>query len=180
MRSAIELSVFISLASAIAACFSAYFSFRSSRVASRISQANLYLKFHDQYSGDQMVDDLRNLRAWRDKHGENFAEVWADGFAKGDVEAVAVDKSRRRVKYAYFGLADLVTNGFISKRLAKVALQAQGIDLLYEVAEPLDQALNPAYRKAKYDALWRLQKYTGKPQPLSHGTRVVGLKPPSD
>ena len=70
------VSVGVAACSAIAAAVSAYFSRRSSRTATDAAATTLILKFRDQYGTEEMLIDLRNLRAWHDIHGSKFAETW--------------------------------------------------------------------------------------------------------
>src|SRR5262249_4606451 len=88
----------IMLAAAVAAAVSAYFSWRSSRTAANVAATTLILKFRDQYASDEMLIDLRNLRAWYDRHGSSkFAKTWQENLERNDREALIVDGSRRRV-----------------------------------------------------------------------------------
>jgi hypothetical protein len=70
------VSVGVAACSAIAAAVSACFSSLSSRTAADAAAINLVLKFRDQYATNEMLIDLRNLRAWHNKHGSKFAETW--------------------------------------------------------------------------------------------------------
>jgi hypothetical protein len=79
-------SVVVAAFSAIAAAISAYFSSRSSRTAADAAATTLILKFRDQYATDAMLIDLRNLRAWHDRHGSSkFAKTWQEKFEQKDV-----------------------------------------------------------------------------------------------
>jgi type II secretory pathway pseudopilin PulG len=82
-------SVVMAAFSAIAAAISAYLSSRSSRTAANVAATNLILKFRDQYATDAMLIDLRNLRAWHDRHGSSkFAKTWQEKLEQKDEEAL--------------------------------------------------------------------------------------------
>jgi hypothetical protein len=98
-------SVIVAAFSAFAAAISAYFSSRSSKAAADVAATTLILKFRDQYATDEMMIDLRNLRAWHDKHGSKFAEMWREKLKQKDREAQIVDRSRRRVTRTYLKIA---------------------------------------------------------------------------
>jgi len=153
----------IMLASVGVACVSAYFSWRSSEVAANGSQATLYLKFQEQYASGQMLQDLRNLRSWREKYGPDFASRWAKQYEQNNPEALAVNESRRRVSHFYGAIADLYRNGLLSE--PRLLTNFQGIDLWFEVVEPLEKALNPDYDKSQFDALYSLNGSSGRGQP---------------
>jgi hypothetical protein len=101
-------SVGVASCSAIAAAISAWFSWRSSQTATNAAATaanaaataadaaatNLILKFRDRYASDEMMIDLRNLRAWHDKHGSKFAETWRDKLKQKDEEAHARPQRR--------------------------------------------------------------------------------------
>ena len=116
--------------SAVAAGFSAWFSFRSSRTATDVAVTNLVLKFREQYASDTMLDDLRNLRAWKDKHGPQFAETWAVMLSRGDEEARVVDRARRHVSSFFGAIIDLHDTGLVPKRIKKLLTDFEGFDVL--------------------------------------------------
>jgi hypothetical protein len=138
--------------SAIAAAFSACFSSRSSRTAADIAAANLILKIRDHYASNEMFIDLRNLRAWHDKYGSQFAETWRRKL-KNDEEAQIVDASRRRVTSFFSNIIDLHDTGLVPKRIEKLLTDFAGFDLLYTIVEPLERALSPDYDKPRFDKL---------------------------
>ena len=105
--------------SAIAAAVSACFSWRSSRTAANAALTTLILKFRDQYATNEMFIDLRNLRAWHDKYGSQFAVTWQQKL-KNDKEAQIVDRSRRRVTGFFSDIIDLHDAGLVPKRIEKL------------------------------------------------------------
>ena len=112
-------SVGVAAISAIAAMISACFSSRSSRTAADAAATTLILKFRDQCATNEMLIDLRNLRAWYDKHGSKFAETWRDKLKQNDKEALIVDASRRRVSNFFSSIIDLHDTGLVPRRTKK-------------------------------------------------------------
>ena len=151
MASAIAAAI-----SAIAAACSACFSWRSSRTAADAAATALILKIRDRYASNEMFVDLRNLRAWQDKHGSQFAETWRQQL-KNDNEAQIVDASRRRVTSFFSNIIDLHDTGLIPKRIEKLLTDFAGFDLLYTIVEPLERAFSPDYDKPRFDKLRALR-----------------------
>src|SRR5262249_43027297 len=144
MASAVAAAV-----SAAASAFSACFSSRSSRTAADTAATTLVLRFRDEYASDEMLTDLRNIRAWHDKYAPRFTETWREKLKQNDGEALIVDRSRRRVTSFFSGIIDLHDAGFIPKRIEKLLTDFDGFDLLYSVVEPLERELNPDYDKIR-------------------------------
>jgi hypothetical protein len=153
---------FWTFAAAIAAWAAAVFSQQSSRTAADASQAALYLRFQQQYAGDEMWRDLRNLRSWKEMpHDEDFARKWARLYRDNNEEALTVDRSRRRVSHFFDAIAVLSEKQLISEDIAKLLTRFQGIDLFFEVVEPLEKALNENYDKSSFDILYALRPTSG-------------------
>jgi hypothetical protein len=146
----------IMLAAAVAAAFSAYFSWCSSQTAANAAATALILKIRDRYASDEMFVDLRNLRAWHDKYGSQFAATWQQKL-QNDEEAQIVDASRRRVTGFFSNIIDLHDTGLIPKRIEKLLTDFAGFDLLYTIVQPLERALSPDYDKARFDKLRALR-----------------------
>lgn len=157
-------SVGVAACSAIAAAFSACFSSRSSRTAADAAATaadaaatTLILKFRDQYATREMLFDLRNLRAWHDKHGSKSPETWREKLRQNDEEALIVDAARRRVTNFFSNIIDLHDTGLVPKRIEKLLTDFSGFDLLYSVVEPLERAFSPDYDKTRFDKLRELR-----------------------
>jgi hypothetical protein len=159
------MSAIGTLASAIAAWRSAYFSSQSSRTAADAArtaadatETGLILRFVTQYASNEMLADLRKLRAWFDSHGgSTFATTWREKLEQGDKEALEVDSARRRVSHFFCAIIDLQKAGLLSDRVKKVVSGFDGFDLVHRVVEPLEEALNPAYNKEYFDKLRELR-----------------------
>ena len=148
----------IMLVSVIVAAISAGLSWRASQTAANLAATNLILKFRDQYASNEMFVDLRNLRAWYDRHGSSrFAKTWQQQLQQNDPDAEIVDRSRRRVTSFFSDIIDLHDAGLVPKRIEKLLTHFAGFDLLYTVVEPLENALNPNYDRALFDRLRMLR-----------------------
>lgn len=139
--------------SAIAAAVSAIFSWRSSQRAADTAATALILKFRDQYATNEMFVDLRNLRAWHDKNGSRFAETWRQKLQQNDPDAQIVDRSRRRVASFFSNIAYLRNAGLVPKRAEKLLVDFAGLELFYNVVEPMEQELGSDYDKTPFQSL---------------------------
>jgi hypothetical protein len=151
-------SVGVAAISAIAAAVSACFSWRASRTAACFAATTLILKYRDQYGTNAMLIDLHNLDAWHDKHGPSkFAETWRKKRGQNDKEALTVDASRRRVSHFFSSIVDLHDAGLVPKRIKKLLIDFDGLDVYYSVVEPLERELNPGYNKTPFQTLRKLR-----------------------
>jgi hypothetical protein len=136
---------------AIAAVFSAGFSRRSSQDAAKTAQATLFLSLQRQYAGDEMLEDLRKLRSWREEQGADFVSKWEEQW-ETNPETRSVNESRRRVLHFFGAIADLYRVGLLSEPLAR-ALTPRDSAILFEIVEPLEKQLNPNYNRAHFKTL---------------------------
>ena len=95
-----------------------------------------------EYFDSKMVDDLRTLRAWRDKNPENFATEWLRQLGNNSTEAAAVEAARRRVKGYFVKAARLYSNSLISKDALRAVAFVNGLNIFYDVVVPLGLELN--------------------------------------
>jgi hypothetical protein len=145
--------------SAIAAAVSAVFSWRSSQRAADTAATALILKFRDQYATNEMVVDLRNLRAWHDKYDSQFAETWRQRLQQDDPdpEALIVDRSRRRVTSFFSNIAYLHSADLVPKGAKKLLIDFAGLDVFFNEVELLERALSSDYDKAPFESLRNLR-----------------------
>jgi hypothetical protein len=136
---------------AIAAVFSAWFSRRSSQDAAKTAPATLFLSLQRQYTGDEMLADLRKLRSWREQQGADFVSKWEEQW-ETNPETRSVNESRRRVLHFFGAIADLYRAGLLSEPLAR-ALTPRDSAILFEIVEPLERQLNPHYNRAHFKTL---------------------------
>ena len=150
-------SVILAAVSAIAAAVSACFSWRSSRTAANVAATTLILKFRDRYATNDMLIDLHNLCAWRDKHSPKFAQTWGKKRQQGDKEALIVDASRRRVSHFFSSIADLRGAGLVPKQIKGLLTDFDGLDVFYSVVQPLERELSPDYNETPFKTLRKLR-----------------------
>jgi hypothetical protein len=151
---------------AVAAVFSAWFSRRSSHDAAKTAQATLFLSLQRQYASDEMLEDLRKLRSWREEQGPDFASKWEEQ-RETNPATRGVNESRRRVSHFFGAIADLYRAGLLSEPLAR-ALTPRDSAILFEVVEPLERQLNANYNRAHFKTLRRLVS------PKRHGFFLMG------
>jgi hypothetical protein len=139
---------------AVAAVFSAWFSRRSSQDAAKTAQATLFLSLQREYASDEMLEDLRKLRSWREQQGADFVSKWEEQW-ETNPETRSVNESRRRVSHFFGAIADLYRVGLLSEPLAR-ALTPRDPAILLEIVEPLERQLNPNYNRSHFKTLRRL------------------------
>jgi hypothetical protein len=85
---------------------------------------------------------------------ENFAMEWKNTKLGKDEWAKEIDNARRKVTGYFINLAQLYSDSFISANLLRTLTRHHGINVLFDVNEPLERALNPSgYAKRYFDIL---------------------------
>jgi hypothetical protein len=159
-------SVIVTFFSVVVACVSAFYSRRSSQIAAKSAQAALYLRFQQEYATDKMLDDLNELRDWQQEYPLDFANRWGEQYFKKPKtdKACSLNKARRHVSHFFGAIADLYDRNYLSEPLARRLADLTGIDLMFDVVEPLEDQLGKQigkpYDKVPFDTLHGLTKRT--------------------
>ena len=96
------------------------------------------------------------LRAYgrdRSTKRDDFAAKWYELLQKGDEQALLVDKARRKVKAYFHKAARLREYKLIQKKTLKGLAYWDGINIYYDIVDPLELALNPDGRRVERDLL---------------------------
>ena len=136
---------------------------RKSAVATQLAtEAQLYSQFLAEYASDEMLNALRTVRSLEARRGEGFAKQWLEEL-RGAVPGSAhdVDKGRRQVRAYFFRALRLYEAGYVDEDFVKNVGSADGINVLFDVVEDLERALNPDYDKAGFD---KLRELCGRPR----------------
>ena len=137
---------------AIGAGIAAIGSSLSARATKRATQAQLLLRFLEEYSNPKMSKALVQLRKWKatlDLGTTTFEQFVKYKDSWGVLEK-RVNSARRQVKYYFVKALRLHQEGLITQQLLQVICNVDGIDLLYDVVEPLERELNPDYEKEAF------------------------------
>lgn len=131
----------------------------AARATKLAAEAQLFCGFMEQYESVEMRDNLRILDDWEHKHGKGFEEKWIDALQqREDQEAFKVadevDQARRLVVFYFHKAVQLYELGYTKKNFFKAtACSVSGINILYDIVEKLEGALNPDYDKSTFDKL---------------------------
>lgn len=142
--------------SAVGAMIAAVASWLSARATTRAAEAQLFSSQYSDYGQAEMLTALRVLRMWRADNGEEFAKKWKSGLDAHDSSSSDADIARRHVKFYFFRALRTYEAGFISKKFLKEIGNVDGINILFDIVEPLEAQLNAKYDKASFDKLRRI------------------------
>jgi hypothetical protein len=109
-----------------------------------------------EYSDEKMLYALRTLRNWKAEKGDEFERIWRQDIESGDLEAQKVDRARRTVKFYFYKVLRMYKSRYVTTRLLKDICAVDGINILYDIVEPLEYALNPGYDKSYFDILRKI------------------------
>ncbi len=151
-----NIGLIITAISTFFVAIATFASWRSANASRATLQAQLLSEFMKEYSEAQMCKDLRALRNWRYKYGDKFAEEYINRAKKGEERALEIDFARRHVKF-YFSRSLLIYNAKImNKKTLKEIGAVDAINILYDIIEPLEKALNAKYDKRKFIQLKKI------------------------
>jgi len=142
--------------SALGALGAAIGAWRSAQATWSATKAQLFARFMEEYSAPQMLTALRTLRNWKTEQGDEFEEKYRKALEEADPNAYGVDQARRHVKFYFLKALRLYEAGFVTQRFLKEVATVDGINILYDIVEPLEYALNPAYDKSKFEKLRKI------------------------
>jgi hypothetical protein len=147
------ISVIVATVAALGAVGAAIGSFLSAKSTRVVTEAQLVLRFLDDYSEWRMLESLRLLRKWKAENGTEFAEEWRKALEAGSDEALEVDKARRHVAHYFYKALRLYESGYVRLDFLKEVGRVDGINIFYDIVEELEYALNPAYDKSTFEKL---------------------------
>ena len=156
-ETAMSLVEKVAVASAIIALLTAIFTgvaggaaWWSVRTARRAAEAAACLRLFERYESDRMLWALRTLRTSKptDVDVTHWAAQWVTEMHKKEPDraqwAKDIDLARREVSGYFLGLTQIYDGGLVTRSLVRTAGYVAGINLFYELCEPLERALNPA------------------------------------
>ena len=143
----------IAALAALAACAAAIFAYRAVRIVRSVFYGQMYLKIFDDYAKPEMFVALRTLRSWRANHGPDFAKSWRIALKSGDKQAKDVDSARRFVKLFFIKTVEIYNTELIDKSMLRKIASFDGINILFEIVEPLEFALNPVFDNKEIEIL---------------------------
>ena len=140
------ISALGALGAAVGAWLSAY-------ATQRATEAQLLSTLMRAYASEDMLHALRVLRNWRSNQGDEFAEKWRKALENDSSEAQEVDRARRIVSSHFITALHLYKSGYVKKRFLETICDVDGINVLYDIAEPLEYAMNPGYNREGFKTL---------------------------
>lgn len=169
-----EVALILTALSAVGALGAAVAAWLSARATTRAAEAQLFSNHYAIYGTPEMLRSLRILRLWKSENGDEFEVKWKKALDAGEVKAHEVDQARRQVKFYFFRALRLREAGYVSERFLQELAAVDGVNILYDIVEPLEYALNASYDRSGFEKLRHLcgRARTGRliaPVPIQPG-----------
>lgn len=161
LENAQSIALVLTGVSSLGAVGAAVGAFLSARETRKVAEAQLLLNFLEDYSTPEMLGALRLLRNWKAQAGDEFEEKWRKKIEANESMAHEVDQARRKVKGHFFNALRLHEAGYVGKQFLLEVASVDGLNILYDIVEPLEYALNPAYDSSRFE---RIMKICGRPR----------------
>lgn len=149
-------ALILTVLSAIGAVGAALAAWRSAHQTRLASEGQLFSTIYAEYGLPEMLIALRLLRNWKAERGDEFEIKWKKALDAGDESAHEVDRARRHVKSYFMRALRLHEAGYVSKRFLREVCAVDGINILYDIVERLEYALNPAYDRSTFESLRKI------------------------
>ncbi len=151
-----QLTLVLTALTALATLGAAIAAWRSARATTRATEAQLFSTHYATYGTPEMLRALRVLRSWKSEKGDEFEVKWKRALDAGEKQAHEVDQARRQVKFYFFQALRLYEAKYVSRRFLQELTAVDGINILYDIVEPLEYALNARYDSSRFEKLRNL------------------------
>jgi hypothetical protein len=148
--------MFLTAVAAIAAAVAAIASLYQVRSAANSNEITAYLQLMQEYGSIETKHAVSRLAEfWRDRR-TRFNDAGAALLAESDQALVETLKADcRRVTNFFGNAARLYKAKLISKRLLETLISRPGLNVYYDVCEPMNVARNPRGHSAEYGVILR-------------------------
>jgi hypothetical protein len=126
------------LCTAIFTCWIAVITRDVAKSAEKSSQAQILIKFMEEYRSEKMLDALTSLRKWKDDYPGSYGDYV---FLLRTHMHKEINEARRLVKSYFFSALELYESTFANDLFMKTICEKQGIEILFDIVEPLEQSL---------------------------------------
>jgi len=150
------IALILTSVSALGAAGAAVATFWEARETRKAAEGERLNRFLEKYSETEMLRALRRLRNLEHIHGKGFAEKWKRSLDKEEPKAMEVELARRHVSHYFQRALYLYETGYVSERFVKAVGSYGGIDILYEIVEPLEYELNSDYDRTIFEKLRKI------------------------
>jgi len=151
-----QLTLLLTAISALGALGAAVAAWFSARATTRAAEGQLFSAHYAAYGTPEMLRSLRVLRLWKFDQGDEFEVKWKKALDSGEERAREVDEARRQVRIYFFQALRLYEGGYVSRRFLREIAAVDGINILYDIVEPLEYALNASYDRSRFAKLRNL------------------------
>jgi len=107
------------------------------------AEATLVRAFLDDYFSQGISVALQRLRDWKEQNGDEFASAWLTRRQAGDEKAHQVDQARRTIKAYFEKTARIFSAGLIRPKILHQIAYVAGVNIYYDIVDPLERELNP-------------------------------------
>lgn len=135
----------IQLISAIGVGAAAFFAWRSSKTASKAAEATentvkaqIVSQITSTYSSTDMGESVKRLHNWRNKHPQDFAQLFEKGLREPNNITEQLDEDRRRVSHYFHQIRTMLDCEVIDEDFVGKLVKPDQVDTLLDVVKPLE------------------------------------------
>ncbi|MDD5007221.1 MAG: hypothetical protein PHU49_03670 [Syntrophorhabdaceae bacterium] len=145
----------ISALAAIAAAFSAYFSFRATELSKIALQGTTAQNIRINYSSREMYESMRYIQIDRDCYQDATNERYKNLEKEKSPSFQIYDMHRRRIVHHFHNIRILSNAGILDKDTVIKIIMPEEVEFLFKYIEPLEK-LKSIYEPATFDFFHKL------------------------
>ena len=155
-------SAIFTLITATAALWTAWETRKTAIKTQETVEGQMLNDFLKDYSSDEMLKSLKMLKKWKKEHRNDFKELFETLYK--EEKAKELNIARRIVAHHFINAHTLYKRSYASRRFIETICQSSGIEILFEIVEPLDEVVahvdvGQPYNKEIYDELRDISGY---------------------
>ena len=139
------------IGAAIGAFWAAIAAWKATHEAKKTLQAQLVIDITDAYAAPEMLDAMKELRAFERKYCTKSPEEFLKERNKDSDEGKRLDHCRRRVSHHFVKILRMKRLKLIDDSFVKEVAPPIQAQFLFEVIEPLQRIINLKYDTSMFD-----------------------------
>ncbi len=148
----------ISIIGATGAVCAAIAAWRSAKATRKTVLAQIVMQITSAYSAPDMGESVKRLHDWRNKHPQDFAQLFEKGMREPNNITDQLNEDRRRVSHYFHQIKSLLDCGVVDEDFVKKLVQPDQVDTLLDVVEPLEKAKDPNYDHSTFDSFRKIYR----------------------
>jgi len=148
----------VSIIGSLGAVGAAIAAWQSAKATGKTISAQIVMQITSIYRSSDMGKSVKNLHSWREKHPQDFAQLFEKGLSEPNNITEQLDDDRRRISHYFHQIKSLLDCGVVDEAFVKKLIKTDQVDTLLDVVEPLENAKNPNYDHSTFNTFQKIYR----------------------